>query len=68
MQGEVTFRPGLRDKSGKRVPLDVKNGHRVLFGKWSGTEVKIDGEELADNERKRYLRSHQGKSVRARRG
>ena len=38
--------PGARDESGKLVPLDVKAGDKVLFGKWSGTEVKIDGEEL----------------------
>ena len=38
--------PGARDESGKIVPLDVKAGDRVLFGKWSGTEVKIDGEDL----------------------
>ena len=38
--------PGGRDESGKLTPLDVKDGDRVLFGKWSGTEVKIDGEEL----------------------
>ena len=48
MQGEViAVGPGVRDESGKLVPLDVKKGDRVLFGKWSGTEVKIDGEELA---------------------
>src|SRR5271169_5704781 len=48
MQGEViAVGPGARDESGKLVPLDVKRGDRVLFGKWSGTEVKIDGEELA---------------------
>jgi chaperonin GroES len=48
MQGEVVaVGPGVRDESGKLVPLDVKKGDRVLFGKWSGTEVKIDGEELA---------------------
>jgi chaperonin GroES len=48
MQGEViAVGPGLRDESGKIVPLDVKKGDRVLFGKWSGSEVKIDGEELA---------------------
>ncbi len=48
MQGEViAVGPGARDESGKLVPLDVKQGDRVLFGKWSGTEVKIDGEELA---------------------
>ncbi len=38
--------PGARDESGKIVALDVKVGDRVLFGKWSGTEVKLDGEEL----------------------
>jgi chaperonin GroES len=47
MQGEViAIGPGARDETGKLVPLDVKVGDRVLFGKWSGTEVKIDGEEL----------------------
>jgi|SRR5688572_4494874 chaperonin GroES len=46
-EGEVIAAgPGARDESGKIVPLDVKSGDRVLFGKWSGTEVKIDGEEL----------------------
>jgi len=46
-QGEViAVGPGGRDESGKLIPIDVKNGDRVLFGKWSGTEVKIDGEEL----------------------
>jgi chaperonin GroES len=38
--------PGSRDESGKLVPLDVKAGDRILFGKWSGTEVKIDGGDL----------------------
>jgi chaperonin GroES len=38
--------PGGRDESGKLIPPDVKVGDRVLFGKWSGTEVKIDGEDL----------------------
>ena len=48
MQGEVIAAgPGLRGENGKFVPLDVKKGDRVLFGKWSGSEVKIDGEELA---------------------
>ena len=48
MQGEViAVGPGTRDDSGKLVPLDVKKGDRVLFGKWSGTEVKIESEELA---------------------
>jgi chaperonin GroES len=47
MQGEViAVGPGARDEAGKIVPLDVKAGDRVLFGKWSGTEVTIDGEEL----------------------
>jgi chaperonin GroES len=47
MQGEViAVGPGARDENGKLQPLDVKAGDRVLFGKWSGTEVKIDGEEL----------------------
>ena len=46
-QGEViAVGPGARDEQGKVVPLDVKAGDRVLFGKWSGTEVKIDGQEL----------------------
>ena len=46
-QGEViAVGPGGRDESGKLVPIDVKPGDRVLFGKWSGTEVKIDGEDL----------------------
>ena len=38
--------PGGRDEAGKLIPIDLKVGDRVLFGKWSGTEVKIDGEEL----------------------
>ena len=38
--------PGARDESGKIVALDVKAGDRILFGKWSGTEVKIDGQDL----------------------
>ena len=37
---------GARDEAGKLTPLDVKSGDRILFGKWSGTEVKIDGEDL----------------------
>jgi len=48
MQGEVIAAgPGLRGENGKLVALDVKKGDRVLFGKWSGSEVKIDDEELA---------------------
>jgi chaperonin GroES len=47
MEGEViAVGPGARDETGKLQPLDVKPGDRILFGKWSGTEVKIDGEEL----------------------
>jgi len=46
-EGEVVaVGPGARDEAGKLVPLDVKAGDRILFGKWSGTEVKIDGQEL----------------------
>ena len=46
-EGEViAVGPGGRDESGKRIPMDVKAGDRILFGKWSGTEVKIDGEDL----------------------
>jgi len=48
MEGEVVaVGPGSRDEKGKLIPVEVKVGDRVLFGKWSGTEVKIDGEELA---------------------
>jgi chaperonin GroES len=47
MEGEVVaVRPGARSEDGKIHPLDVKAGDRVLFGKWSGTEIKIDGEDL----------------------
>ena len=47
MEGEViAVGPGARGEDGKVHPLDVKTGDRVLFGKWSGTEVKIDGEDL----------------------
>ena len=47
MQGEVIAAgPGERNEQGKVTPLDVKSGDRILFGKWSGTEVKIDGEDL----------------------
>jgi chaperonin GroES len=47
MEGEiVAVGPGARADDGTLQPLDVKTGDRVLFGKWSGTEVKIDGEEL----------------------
>ena len=47
MEGEVlAVGPGARNEKGEIVPLDVKAGDRVLFGKWSGTEVKLDGDEL----------------------
>jgi len=47
MEGEVlAVGPGARDEAGKLVSLDVKAGDRILFGKWSGTEVKLDGQEL----------------------
>ena len=47
MQGEVVAAgPGRRDEAGKLIPLDVKVGEIILFGKWSGTEVKINGEEV----------------------
>ena len=46
-QGDViAVGPGGRDESGKLIPIDLKKGDKVLFGKWSGTEVKIDGKEL----------------------
>ncbi|MFZ3242525.1 MAG: co-chaperone GroES [Pseudolabrys sp.] len=46
-QGEiVAVGPGARDDAGKLIPIDLKKGDRVLFGKWSGTEVKIDGQDL----------------------
>jgi chaperonin GroES len=47
MEGEiVAVGPGARDEMGTLVPLDVKKGDRILFGKWSGTEIKLDGEDL----------------------
>ena len=47
MEGEIVAAgPGARNEAGQLVALDVKAGDRILFGKWSGTEVKIDGEEL----------------------
>ena len=47
MEGEVVaVGPGVRSEDGQLHPLDVKTGDRMLFGKWSGTEVKLDGEEL----------------------
>ena len=47
MEGEiVAVGPGARNEKGALVPLDVKTGDRILFGKWSGTEIKLDGEDL----------------------
>ena len=47
MEGEiVAVGPGARDEQGTLVPLDVKKGDRILFGKWSGTEIKLDGDDL----------------------
>ena len=47
MEGEiVAVGPGARDERGTVVPLDVKQGDRILFGKWSGSEIKLDGEDL----------------------
>ena len=67
MQGEiVSVGPGARDEAGKIVPLEVKKGDRVLFGKWSGTEVKIDGEDLLIMKESDILGVIEGKvSVRA---
>jgi len=46
-EGEIiAVGPGGRDENGKLTPLDVKKGDRILFGKWSGTEVKLDGQDL----------------------
>ena len=67
MQGEIiAVGPGARDESGKLVPVDVKKGDKVLFGKWSGIEVKIDGEELVIMKESDILGVIEGKaSVRA---
>jgi chaperonin GroES len=67
MQGEIiAVGPGARDEQGKLVPLDVKKGDRILFGKWSGTEVKIDGQELLIMKESDILGVIEGKvSVRA---
>ena len=66
-QGEVlSVGAGTRDETGKLTPLDVRPGDRVLFGKWSGTEVKIDGEELLIMKESDILGIIEGKvSVRA---
>jgi chaperonin GroES len=62
-QGEVVaVGPGARDEQGKVVALEVKPGDRVLFGKWSGTEVKIDGEDLLIMKESDILGILEGKS------
>ncbi len=67
IQGEVIAAgPGARDEAGKLVPLDIKVGDRVLFGKWSGTEVKIDGKDVLIMKESDVLGVIEGKvSVRA---
>ena len=67
IQGEViAVGPGARDEAGKLVPLEVKAGNKVLFGKWSGTEVKIDGQDLVIMKESDILGVIEGKaSVRA---
>lgn len=63
-QGEViAVGPGARDDQGKIVALEVKPGDRVLFGKWSGTEVKIDGEDLLIMKESDILGILEGKSA-----
>jgi len=65
-QGEViAVGPGARNEQGQIVALDVKEGDRILFGKWSGTEVKIDGEDLLimkESDILGVLENHEGKS------
>jgi chaperonin GroES len=47
MEGEIiAVGPGARDEAGKLIPMDLEKGDRILFGKWSGTEIKLDGEDL----------------------
>ena len=64
-QGEVIAAgPGARNEQGQLVALDVKEGDRILFGKWSGTEVKIDGEDLLimkESDILGILENHEGK-------
>jgi chaperonin GroES len=67
-EGEVVAAgPGARDEAGKLVPLDVKVGDRILFGKWSGTEVKLDGEELLIMKESDIMGIVEGKPVAGRR-
>jgi len=59
MEGEiVAVGPGARDEKGNVVPLSVNAGDRILFGKWSGTEIKIDGEDLLIHDRIRHHGRH----------
>jgi chaperonin GroES len=61
----VSVGPGARDEAGKLVPLEVKAGDTVLFGKWSGTEVKINGEDLLIMKESDILGVLEGKAVKA---
>ena len=64
-EGEViAVGEGARKDSGELIPMTVKAGDRILFGKWSGTEVKLDGEDLPDHEGKRHPRDHRRRQVR----
>jgi len=64
-EGEVVaVGPGGRDETGKLIPIDVGEGDRILFGKWSGTEVKIDGEELLIMKESDVLGVIEGKTAR----
>jgi chaperonin GroES len=63
-EGEViAVGPGARDEAGKLIPLDVKAGDQILFGKWSGTEVKIDGTEYLIMKESDVMGIVEGKSV-----
>jgi len=65
MQGEViAVGPGGRDESGKLIPIDVKVGETILFGKWSGNEVKIDGVEYLIMKEADIMGVIEGKTVR----
>ena len=65
-EGEVVaVGPGARDENGQVQPLDVKAGDRILFGKWSGTEVKIDGEDLLIMKEADVMGVLEGKSKKA---
>ena len=67
-QGEIlAVGKGKKDDNGKLIPIDVKVGDRVLFGKWSGTEVKLDGEELLIMKESDIMGIVEGKPVASRR-